>query len=293
MQDTMKRRRFIKSAVYGSGVVALSYFPYHLFAGDKKKFPYDKVPLGSTGIEVSRMAMGTGTHGVNRSSNQTRQLGIKGLAELIHAAYDEGIIFWDSADNYGSHPHLKEALKQIPRENVVILSKTLSSTTEEMKKDLDRFRKEIGTDYIDIMLLHCMMRSNWPEQNKGAMEVISRAKEDGIIKAHGVSCHSLDALKTATEHPWAEVQMARFNPAGVNMDAEVPVVTEALKKMKNNGKAIINMKVFGQGRLIDRKDECLQFSMSHDFIDCFTIGVESMDQLRDLQKRIPEASVRG
>jgi len=237
--------------------------------------------------------MGTGTHGVNRASNQTRKLGVKGLGELLHSAYDQGIFFWDSADQYGTHPHLKEALKYVPREKVVILTKTHATTEEEMKADLDRFRQEIGTDYLDIVLLHFMTKDNWPELKTGAMNMLSQAREDGIVRAHGVSCHTLGALKAAAATDWVQVDLARINPYGSRMDAEVPVVVDVLKDMKKKGKSIIGMKLFGAGELTDKLDECLQYTLGQDFVDCFTIGQEDRSQMEDLMSRIPAASTRG
>lgn len=274
-------------------MAALSAFPYHLYARDRALHPYDRVKLGNTGIEMSRMAMGTGSSGWRGSSNQTRKLGIRGLADLLHAAYDEGINFWDAADQYGTHPHLKEAQKKIKRENVVILTKSTSITADGMKKDLDRFRKELDTDYLDIVLLHAVTNGNWRNDLKGPMEVLSEAKEQGMIRAHGISCHSLEALEQAAEEPWVDVDLARFNPAGARMDADVATVTKVLRRMKDNGKAIIGMKVYGAGLLLDNKDECLQFHTGHDFIDSFTLGIESAEQLQDILTRLPAASVRG
>jgi len=287
----MKRRTFLKRSIAGSAL--LSAFPYHLLAGDKKLYPYDQVPLGDTGITMSRMAMGTGTSGFGGSSNQTRQLGIKGLSDLLRAAYDEGINFWETADQYGSHPHLREAFKKVEREKVVILTKTNSKTYKDVKSDLERFKSELGTDYFDIVLLHAVTDPKWNENMKGAMEALSEAKEAGIIRAHGISCHSIGALQTAADEPWVEVDLARYNPGGVAMDADVPTVRNVLTRMKNNGKAIINMKVYGAGRLTGKKDECLEFFTGTPFMDSFTLGVESYEQLKDIQKRLPEASVRG
>lgn len=289
----MKRRTFLRHSIAAAGAISLNPFPYHAFASDTKKYATDIVTLGNTGIKLTRLAMGTGTRGINGSSNQTRALGIRGLGDFLHMAYDRGITFWDSADQYGTHPHLKEALKFVPREKVVILTKTHATTEKEMKADLDRFRKELGTDYIDIMLLHNMQRKDWPEIKKPAMEVISRAREDGIIKAHGVSCHTIDALRTAADTDWVQVDLARFNPAGVRMDADVETVTKVLKRMKECGKGIIGMKVLGAGQLADKVDECLQFQLGSEITDCFTIGQETVEEFNDLQKRIPEASVRG
>jgi predicted aldo/keto reductase-like oxidoreductase len=237
------------------------------------------------------MAIGTGSNGWAGKSNQTRQLGIKGLADLLKAGFDMGVNFWDSADQYGTHPHLKEALKRVPREKVVILTKTHATTEKEMKKDLDRFRKELGTDYIDVLLLHMMLDEDWPEKKKAAMEVISRAREDRIVKSHGVSCHTLRALKTAAKTDWVQIDLARVNPAGTIMDASVPVVTEVLRNMKASGKAVMGMKIIGAGKLSKRIDECLQYVLSREYVDCFTIGIESYKQLKDLEKRVTKASI--
>lgn len=290
----MNRRSFLRNSATAAGVVSLNAFPHHLFAAETKKYASDRVKLGPMKVELSRLAMGTGTNGVGGSSNQTKKLGLGGMAEMFKAGFDNGVTFWDSADQYGSHPHLKEALKGVPREKVTILSKTHASTYAEMKADLDRFRREIGTDYIDIMLLHCMLDDNWPERKKGAMEYISEMREKGLIKTHGVSCHTLGALKTAAKTPWVQVDLARINPAGIAMDDKDPrVVISVLKEMKAAGKGIIGMKIFGAGKLRDKPDECLQYALALDCVDCFTIGSENRGELQDLVKRIPTSSVRG
>ncbi len=289
----IKRRDFLKASALSAGLLALNPFPHHVFASETKKYASDQVMLGNTGVKLSRLAMGTGTHGVNRQSNQTRKLGVQGLGELLHAAYDQGINFWDSADQYGTHPHLKAGLTFVPREKVVIMTKTHATTADEMKSDLDRFRKELGTDYLDIVLLHFMTDPNWPTLKQGAMEVLAQAREDGIIKAHGVSCHTMGALQAAADSDWVQVDLARINPYASQMDGAVDEVVPVLKKMKQQGKAIIGMKIFGAGALTDKVDECLQFALSRDYIDCFTIGQEGFDQTQDLVKRIPTASVRG
>jgi predicted aldo/keto reductase-like oxidoreductase len=236
--------------------------------------------------------MGTGANGYNYHSDESEKLGIGGLADLLRTAYDQGINFWDSADQYGTHPHLKEALKSIPRERVVTLTKTHASTADEMKAYLDRFREEIGTDYLDIILLHMMTDWDWPEEKRGAMEVLAKARGDGIIRAHGVSCHALKALEAAASSDWVQVDLARINPAGAIMDSDVSTVTKVLNKMHADGKSVIGMKIFGAGRLLDRRDECLRYVLSLDFVDAFTIGQESQRELQDLIKRMPAASVR-
>jgi aryl-alcohol dehydrogenase-like predicted oxidoreductase len=290
----MKRREFVTRSAAMAGAVSLRSFPYPLFATSEKKNATDRIKLGPKGVEVSRLAMGTGTSGVGGSSNQTRKLGVQGVADLYKFGFDNGVTFWDSADQYGSHPHLKQALKSgIPREKVTILTKTHATTESEMRADLDRFRRELGTDYIDILLLHMMMDADWPEKKKGAMAVISEAQQKGIVRTHGTSCHSLEALKTAAATPWVEVDLARINPAQVAMDAAPPVVLGVLKQMKEAGKGVIGMKILGAGELRNKVDESLQFALAQSAVDCFTIGAESRDELGGLIRKIPAASVRG
>lgn len=250
----------------------------------------DRILLGPMKVPVTRLAVGTGTHGVGGSSNQTRKLGLGGLADLLRAAWEQGVRFWDSADQYGTHPHLRLALKRVPREQVAILSKTRASTAAEMRADLDRFRRELGTDYIDILLLHCMIAGDWPERMKPVMDVIAEAREKGIVKTHGVSCHSLAALEAVAITPWAQVVLTRINPAGVAMDAEPVKVLPILRRIKAAGKGVIGMKILGVGRLVSRRDECLQFALGLDCVDCFTIGMESREELAELVRKIPAAA---
>ncbi len=289
----MNRREFFYRGAAGAGVLAHARFPYELLAGPVRKFATDRVKLGPMKVEVSRLAQGSGTNGAGGSSNQTRRLGLKGLADLFAAAYDQGVTFWDSADQYGTHPHVKEGLKRVPREKVAILSKTHAVTAADMRRDLDRFRRELGTDYIDIVLLHCMMDADWPERRKGAMEVLSEAREKGIVRTHGVSCHTLEALKAAARTPWVQVDLARINPAKVAMDADPATVLAVLREMKAAGKGVIGMKILGAGRLRSRADEMLQYALSLDCVDCFTIGAESREEMLDLVRKIPAASVRA
>jgi aryl-alcohol dehydrogenase-like predicted oxidoreductase len=292
----MKRRDFIRcgttAAVGGAFFNLDEAFPYHRRAGAEKK-AQDVVTLGRTGIKVSRLAQGTGTHGYNKSSNQIRKLGDRGVADLLVAGVGNGLRFWDLADGYGSHPHAGMALKTVKRDQVVIMTKTSASTEEQMRADLDRFRREIGTDHIDIILLHCMLNADWPQKKAGAMTVLSEAKQKGIIKAHGVSCHDFGAMKSAAASDWVEVDLARLNPAGFFMDGSRDAVLDVLRDMKQKGKGVIGMKILGEGRLRDRVDEALQFALAQDVLDCFTIGAESQTELDDLLKRIPAASVRA
>ena len=248
----------------------------------------DTVTLGSTGIKTSRLAMGTGTVGVGHHSHQTA-LGVKGLSELLLNGHDHGLRFFDAADSYGSHPHVAEALKHVRRDEVTVLTKTWARDAAAARADLDRFRRELGTDYLDICLMHCLTEGDWTERFKGVMDVLSEAKEKGVIRAHGCSCHSIEALRAAAKSPWVEVDLARINPIGSHMDADPQTVVSVLREMKASGKAVIGMKILGEGDLRNRQDVALRYALSLGVLDAFTIGAESKAEQEDLIRRIAAA----
>jgi len=233
--------------------------------------------------------MGTGTVGYAHHSNQTA-LGIDGLLKLLLNGYDHGLRFFDSADSYGSHPHVAEALKHVPRDKVTVMTKTWSRDAASARADLDRFRKELGTDYIDICLMHCLTEGDWTTRFRGVMDVLSEAKEKGIIRTHGCSCHSIEALRAAAKSPWVEIDLARVNPIGSHMDADPNAVVTVLRGMRASGKAVVGMKILGQGDMSERQDEALRYALSLDVLDAFTIGAESKSEQEDLIRRIALAA---
>ena len=287
----MKRREFLIGASWGlaaawAGARAL---PTTALPALPRKFSAaDTVVLGKTGIRTSRLAMGTGTVGFGHHSNQSA-LGVQGLSRLLLNGYDHGLRFFDTADAYGTHPHVAEALNHVPRDKVTVLSKSWSREPAAIRADLDRFRRELGTDYIDIFLMHCLSDSDWTTRYRGVMDVLSEAKEKGIIRAHGCSCHTIGALRAAAQSPWVEVDLARINPIGSHMDADPETVLAVLRSMKAAGKAVVGMKILGQGDLSTRPDEALKYALSLGVLDAFTMGAESKTQQEDLIRRIATA----
>ncbi|MFL6307005.1 MAG: aldo/keto reductase [Candidatus Sulfotelmatobacter sp.] len=251
---------------------------------------HDDVVLGRTGIRTSRLAMGTGTIGSGGSSNQTR-LGTSPFVTLLLDGYHEnGLRFFDTADSYGSHPYVAAAIKQLPRDKVTVLTKTDHRDPKDVRADLDRFRRELGTDYIDILLIHCTTQGDWTTRYRGVMDVLSEAKQKGIIRAHGVSCHSIEALRAAAAaSDWVDIDLVRLNPVGAHMDADANTVIDVVKQMRKAGTGIIGMKILGQGAMRDRPSEAVRFALGSGVLDAFTIGAESRHEQDDLTHRIAAA----
>jgi aryl-alcohol dehydrogenase-like predicted oxidoreductase len=234
-------------------------------------------------------------------------MGFEKLLGLFHHAYNRGITFFDLADLYGTHVYFREALRTLPREKVTILTKLWSPYDKEVqakgksdvikevaKATVQRFCHELSTDYIDILLLHCMRATEWPDDLAPYMEALNEAKKKKQVRAVGVSCHHLGALKTAATHPWVDVILARINPHGVKMDGTTEEVVSVLKTAKENGKAIIGMKIFGEGQLVEKKQECIRFAQELGLLDTMTIGFEKteyIDETLSLMDKYPAAKV--
>ncbi|HAQ20629.1 MAG TPA: aldo/keto reductase [Prolixibacteraceae bacterium] len=285
----MSRRKFIQTGLIGAAAISAG-FSNVSYTGSKN-LQIDRVSLGKTGIKVPRLALGTGTHGGNQSSDMTR-MGVENWVKIARHAHERGISFYDAADLYGSHRNVKEILKEVPREKATLLTK-IWTRPENWNKDLpmktiDRFRSETGSDYFDIMLLHCMTNGTWQEEKKPYIEALSEAKQKGIIKTVGVSCHNFEALKLAVDDPWVEVILARINLEGLVMDATTEEVMAVLKKAHDSGKGIIGMKIFGEGKMSEesRRETSLKYVIGSRNVDCMTIGMTTIEQIDENVNRI-------
>ncbi|MGH9340205.1 MAG: aldo/keto reductase [Acidobacteriota bacterium] len=254
----------------------------------------DRITLGKTGIKVSRIAMGTGFKGFNRVSNQTR-MGQDGFNRLMRHGFDNGLNFYDLADLYGSHTYMKETLHQIPRDQVVLLSKIWFTDTEVMQAtdraipSVERFRQELGTEMIDICLIHCVTDADWTSHRARMRDELSELKSKGVVRAIGCSCHDFDALQVAARDPWVDVIFARINNQAKVMDHKDPnAVAAVLKEARANGKAVVGMKIFGAGQLIEpqQRDESLRYVWGNGLVDAMTIGFEKADQIDDTVGRL-------
>ena len=253
------------------------------------------VALGKTGLNVSRLSIGTGSNGWNGRSNQT-DLGFEAFRDLLLFSHEKGVTFWDSADQYGSHPHVKAALQEVPRESVTITTKTTSRTRETVEADVKRFLTEIGSDYVDIVLLHCLTQVDWPQRYPEAMEALARCKEQGLIRAHGVSCHDYGAFQTSAMTDWVDVVLARINHAGVSMDASPADVIRTMEQMAFAGKGIYGMKVLGMGKLAQdakHQREAIEFVMGLPCVHAMTIGMTSEREVEANVAVVNELSEKG
>jgi len=295
------RRHFLKTTLTGAGIAlaAPRTGSSEAVARPGASAATDLVSLGKTGVKCSFLAFGSGMNGSARSSDLTR-MGQAEATRLMRRGLDSGISLLDLADLYGTHPVAKEVLKGVPRDKYAILTKiwpnkeSWVSPSGGAKEEVDRFRRELGTEMLDICLIHCMLNDRWPEQHARIRDELSALKEKGVVRAVGVSCHDFGALKRAASLPWVDVILARVNNRGgsrFHCDADADTLATTLRGARANGKAVIGMKLFAAGRLTDPADR--QASLGHvlggGLVDAITIGMLSTTEVDDNIRRVGNA----
>lgn len=297
----MKRREFLVRSIAGMGGLLLGSGCISTAGQKSANFdPYERVPLGKTKIMVSRVGLGTGMRGGNRQSNQTR-MGKEKFEALLQSSYERGVRLFDMADLYGSHPYLAGALKKMPRKDYAIVSKIWwrrGGIPEQERPEADvvveRFLKELDTDYIDLVLLHCVVSEKWPEELGTQMNILAKLKKKGLIRAHGVSCHSLAALQACVKEPWVDSVHARINAYGAKMDGPPEKVAPVLKALHEAGKGVVGMKLIGEGSFRDsdeKRDESVRYVLGLGTVNAMVVGFEKIEEVDDFAARVRKVAV--
>jgi predicted aldo/keto reductase-like oxidoreductase len=288
------RRDFLKSsaaaALFSVGGVAP--------ARAAKKSAADWVTLGKSNVKVTRLALGTGTFG----GRVQRELGQPEFTRLVRHAYDRGIRFFETADAYTGMPQmLAAALKGVPRDSYKLMTKYRLRDQENIKATIDRLRSDLGTEYVDILLMHCLRSPSWPEEQKRLQDEFSEAKAKQIIVAHGASCHGLLPLRHFPGHQWLDVALLRINHKGTKMDTmqtrdtddlgNVPEVVSHIKKVHAQGTGVLGMKLVGEGQFTTAADReaAMKFAFGTGAVDSVTIGFKNTAEIDEAIERVERA----
>jgi predicted aldo/keto reductase-like oxidoreductase len=292
--NRFSRRSFLKRSAAGTLLLAQGGLLHA--SAPVQRTAVDQVTLGNTGIRLSRLGFGTGSD----SGHVQRALGKEAFKSLIRYAYDQGITYFDCAQAYTTFDWMADAIRGLPREKLFIQSK-ISHQPEDILQEIDLHRKVFDTDYVDSLLIHCMTRKDWPETWKRIRDGYDQAKEKKWIRAKGVSCHSLPALRDAAESDWPEVHLVRVNPQGAFMDGpeqnynmernETGPVLEQLKIMRAKGRGVIGMKMVGNGTFVNAEDrqKALRFAMSLPEVNAVVIGFKNRAEIDEGISRVNSA----
>jgi aryl-alcohol dehydrogenase-like predicted oxidoreductase len=291
------RRDFLKAAIAATAVSNTK----GVAAQSGKRAATDWVTLGTSKVKVTRLAFGTGTF----SGRVQRDLGQTEFTRLVRYAYDHGIRFFETAESYHGMPEmLADALRGLPRDSYRLMTKYSTPSAGDPAPKIDQFRRQLNTEYIDILLLHCLRPPTWSSDYQSLQEGFSLAQEKGVIGAHGASVHGLPALRTFPGNRWLEIAMIRMNHKGVKMDTpemrdldtlgDVDEVVAHTRKVHAQGMGVISMKLCGEGRFTspEERDAAMKFAMNLGCVDAVTLGFKNtaeIDEAIDRMGRVMNA----
>jgi aryl-alcohol dehydrogenase-like predicted oxidoreductase len=286
------RRDFLKSSV---AATVLSGVGGVTVAQSVKRSATDWVTLGKSNVKVTRLAFGTGTF----SGRVQRDLGQEEFTRLVRHAYDRGIRFFETAESYhGMAEMLAIALKGLPRDSYKLMTKYSTPASGDPSPKIDQFRRQLGTEYIDILLLHCLRPPTWSTDYRPLQDGFSAAKDKKIILSHGASVHGLQALRTFPGNQWLDIAMIRMNHNGTKMDTEalydieeqgkVDEVVAHTKQVHAQGMGVISMKLCGEGRFTraEDRDRAMKFAMNLGCVDAVTIGFKNTAEIDEAIERM-------
>jgi hypothetical protein len=290
--QTSSRREFLKTGVAATVLSGAAY------SAPTKRSATDLVTLGKSNVKVTRLAFGTGTN----SGKVQRDLGQPEFTRLVRHAYDRGIRFFETAESYhGMAEMLGIALKGLPRDSYQLMTKYSTPPTGDPLAKIDLFRQQLNSEYIDILLLHCLRPPTWAADYAGLVDGFSEAKSRKVIVSHGASIHGLPALRTIPGNEWLDIAMIRMNHNGTRMDTpsmrdvpELGVVDEVVahtKKVHAQGMGVISMKLIGEGRFTtaEDRDAAMRFAMGLGCVDAVTIGFKNTAEIDEAIDRMNRA----
>jgi len=286
------RRDFLKTGV---AATVLSGIGGVAGLAQTKRSATDWVTLGKSNVKVTRLAFGTGTF----SGRVQRELGQPEFTRLVRYAYDRGIRFFETAESYHEMPEmLAIALKGVPRDSYRLMMKYSTPASGDPAPKIDQYRKQLGTEYIDILLLHCLRPPTWSSDYASLQDGFSEAQQKKIILARGASVHGLPALRTFPGNQWLEIAMIRMNHNGTKMDTpemrdvdapgNVDEVVAHTKQVHAQGMGVISMKLCGEGRFTraEDRDASMKFAMNLGCVDSVTIGFKNTAEIDEAIERM-------
>lgn len=231
--------------------------------------------LGKTGLIVSKLCFGGLTVGPLQADLSPLEGG-----KVIREAFDRGVNFIDTAELYGTYPHIREALKGFKRDKIVISTKSYAYSVETAEKALKEAMDELKTDYIDLFMMHEQESEHTIRGHYEALEYYQKMKEKGYIKAIGLSTHHIAAVLGAQKYSQIEVVHPIVNKLGIGIqDGSIDQMIQALQDYRQDGRGVFAMKPLGGGHLIKDYDAAFDFVKNLDVVDSFAIGMQSVDEV--------------
>ncbi len=282
--SAVSRRAFLKTSLAAGTLASVGTLPSQAAAA---RTATDTVTLGKSGVQVTRLAFGTGS----ANGQVQAALGQQEFSRLVHYAYDHGIRFFETAESYMTPGMLGEALKPFPRDSYKLMTKVTTDEGVDPAQRFDEMRRTHKADYFDIMLLHWQHTSGWPAETARWQDGVLEAQQKKIVRSRGASVHGLPALRQMPGNKWLEVAMIRMNHNGTRMDGptyadasypnHVGEVLEHVHQVKRDGMGVISMKLVGDGTFTRHEDRAaaMRYAFQTAKIDCATVGFKNTQEI--------------
>lgn len=233
------------------------------------------IKLGKTGIEVSRLCFGGLVIGPLQAN-----LTVSRGADVIAEALSAGVNFIDTAELYGTYPHIREAMARVGRKPV-IATKSYAYDADGARESLEKARKGLNIDVIDIFLLHEQESRLTLKGHREALDFYLNEKEKGRIKAVGVSTHRIEVVEACSQMPEIDVIHPIVNKKGLGIgDGSLNEMLAAISRAYDAGKGIYSMKPLGGGNLIGDYNESIRFVLDIPYIHSIAVGMQSEEEVR-------------
>ena len=230
--------------------------------------------LGKSGLQVSRLGFGALTVGPLQAGLSPTEGG-----KVIGAALDAGVNFIDTAELYGTYPHILAGLSGHTGE-VVIASKSYAYEYGAMEASVYSACRALNRDYIDLFSLHEQTSRLTLKGHRPALEFLIKAKERGLIRAIGVSTHTVEVVRAAALIEEIDVIHPIINRQGLGiLDGTVDDMLAAIRLAAETGKGIYGMKALGGGHLGRDAAQAFSWLLAVPNIASVVVGMQSIDEV--------------
>lgn len=232
------------------------------------------IELGKTGIKVSRMCFGALVIGPLQAN-----LPVGEGAGVIRAALERGVNFIDTAELYGTYEHIRAAVKDFA-DRPVVATKSYAYSAEGAAESVEKARKGLDTDVIDIFMLHEQESRLTLRGHREALEFYLNEREKGRIRAVGVSTHNIEVVRAICDMPEIDIVHPLVNISGIGIgDGSIDEMLTAVKAAWECGKGVYSMKALGGGNLLHSYDQCMDFVLGLPYLHSIAIGMQSVEEV--------------
>ncbi|NQU84715.1 MAG: aldo/keto reductase, partial [Mariniphaga sp.] len=281
-KNGLSRRDFIKGSI-GTGIALSSV---NLLTGctgcDAKGLPTSI--LGRTGVRIPRMAIGLGSRFCTIDKEEE-------ALEMLSYALDNGLYYWDTAHIYENTTNgaiSEERIGKIVkdrRDEIFLSTKVTSRDPNEAMRQIEGSLKRLQTDRLDMLKIHDIQSAEdiaTISSNGNLIEIVSRLKEEGVVRFIGFSGHgNAESMTTMVERGDFDSMLIALNHWNMESDPQKRQQL-AIPKALGNGMGVMVMKAVRPRETVANINitDLVRFSLSVPGPHGAIIGMDSLEVVK-------------